>query len=97
MPSCARAIARCCRSRTAFASSHPGKQPYQTVEVAYGLQVLWPDHCVQGTAGAEFREDLQTPHAALVIRKGFRRAIDIAFAHALDSMAVDLLKTCQSN
>jgi len=59
-----------------FASSHPGKQPYQTVEVAYGLQVLWPDHCVQGTAGAEFREDLQTPHAALVIRKGFRRAID---------------------
>jgi nicotinamidase/pyrazinamidase len=59
-----------------FASSHPGKQPYQTVEVAYGLQVLWPDHCVQGTPGAEFREDLQIPHAALVIRKGFRRAID---------------------
>ena len=59
-----------------FASSHPGKQPYQTVEVAYGPQVLWPDHCVQGTLGAEFREDLQIPHAALVIRKGFRRAID---------------------
>ena len=59
-----------------FASSHPGKEPYQTIEVAYGPQVLWPDHCVQGTPGAEFREDLQIPHAALVIRKGFRRTID---------------------
>jgi nicotinamidase/pyrazinamidase len=59
-----------------FASSHPGKQPYQTIDVAYGPQVLWPDHCVQGTPGAEFRADLQIPHAALVIRKGFRRAID---------------------
>jgi nicotinamidase/pyrazinamidase len=59
-----------------FASSHPGKQPYQTIEVAYGLQVLWPDHCVQGTPGAAFREDLHIPRAALVIRKGFRRAID---------------------
>jgi nicotinamidase/pyrazinamidase len=59
-----------------FASSHPGKQPYQTIEAAYGLQVLWPDHCVQETAGATFRDDLQIPHAALVIRKGFRRAID---------------------
>ena len=59
-----------------FASSHPGKEPYQTIEVAYGLQVLWPDHCVQGTPGAEFRGDLQIPHAALVIRKGFRRTID---------------------
>jgi nicotinamidase/pyrazinamidase len=59
-----------------FASSHPGKQPYQTIDVAYGVQVLWPDHCVQGTPGATFREDLQIPQAALVIRKGFRRAID---------------------
>jgi nicotinamidase/pyrazinamidase len=59
-----------------FASSHPGKEPYQTIDVAYGPQVLWPDHCVQGTPGAEFRDDLQIPHAALVIRKGFRRAID---------------------
>jgi nicotinamidase/pyrazinamidase len=59
-----------------FASSHPGKQPYQTIEVPYGLQVLWPDHCVQGTRGAEFRDDLQIPQAVLVIRKGFRRAID---------------------
>src|ERR1043165_8539556 len=59
-----------------FASSHPGKQPYEAIEVAYGLQVLWPDHCVQGTPGAEFREDVQIPHAGLVIRKGFRRTID---------------------
>ena len=59
-----------------FASSHAGKQPYQTIEVGYGLQVLWPDRCVQGTPGAEFRDDLHIPHAALVIRKGFRRAID---------------------
>ena len=59
-----------------FASAHAGKQPYQTIEVAYGLQVLWPDHCVQDTPGAEFREDVQIPHAGIVIRKGFRRAID---------------------
>jgi nicotinamidase/pyrazinamidase len=59
-----------------FASSHPGKQPFETIDVAYGAQVLWPDHCVQGTPGAEFRDDLLIPHAALVIRKGIRRAID---------------------
>jgi nicotinamidase/pyrazinamidase len=59
-----------------FASSHPGREPYQTIEVAYGPQVLWPDHCVQDTPGAEFREDLHIPRAVLVIRKGFRRAID---------------------
>lgn len=59
-----------------FASSHPGREPFETIEVAYGPQVLWPDHCVQDTPGAEFREDLHVPQAALVIRKGFRRAID---------------------
>lgn len=59
-----------------FASSHPGKLPYQTLELAYGSQVLWPDHCVQGTAGAAFREDLQIPHAELVLRKGYHREID---------------------
>jgi nicotinamidase/pyrazinamidase len=59
-----------------FASSHVGRQPYETVEVAYGPQVLWPDHCVQGTPGAAFRADLDIPHAALVIRKGFRPHID---------------------
>ena len=64
------------RGHLSFASSHPGKQPYQTIEVAYGTQVLWPDHCVQGTAGAAFREDLAVPHAELVLRKGYHREID---------------------
>lgn len=59
-----------------FASSHPRRKPYETVEVAYGSQILWPDHCIQGTPGAEFRGDLDVPHAALVIRKGFRPQID---------------------
>jgi nicotinamidase/pyrazinamidase len=59
-----------------FASSHQGRKPYETIEVAYGPQILWPDHCIQGSAGAEFREDLAIAHAALVIRKGFRPHID---------------------
>ncbi len=59
-----------------FASSHPGRSPYETIEVAYGPQILWPDHCIQGTAGAEFHDDLDIPHAALVIRKGFCPHID---------------------
>jgi nicotinamidase/pyrazinamidase len=59
-----------------FASSHPGKRSFETVSVAYGQQILWPDHCVQGTLGAQFHGDLQIPHAELVIRKGFRPTID---------------------
>jgi len=59
-----------------FASSHPGKQPFEVVKVAYGEQILWPDHCVQGTQGAAFHPDLAVPHAELVLRKGFRSAID---------------------
>jgi nicotinamidase/pyrazinamidase len=59
-----------------FASSHAGRQPLETVEFAYGPQILWPDHCVQGTRGAELRADLDIPHSALVIRKGFRPHID---------------------
>ena len=59
-----------------FASSHANRQPFETIEVAYGPQVLWPDHCVQGSAGAEFHRDLHIPHAGLVVRKGFRRAVD---------------------
>jgi nicotinamidase/pyrazinamidase len=59
-----------------FASSHPGKKPYDTVQVSYGPQILWPDHCVQGTAGAEFRNDLHLPKAELVLRKGYHREID---------------------
>jgi nicotinamidase/pyrazinamidase len=63
-------------SHRSFASSHPGKQPFDTITLGYGPQILWPDHCVQGTSGAEFRADLDIPHAALVIRKGFRPEID---------------------
>jgi nicotinamidase/pyrazinamidase len=59
-----------------FASAHPGRRPYETITVAYGHQVLWPDHCVQGTPGAEFHKSLQIPHAGLVLRKGTNRAID---------------------
>ena len=59
-----------------FASSHPGRKPYDTIEMPYGPQILWPDHCVQGSPGAEFRADLAIPHAALVLRKGFHRTID---------------------
>jgi nicotinamidase/pyrazinamidase len=59
-----------------FASTHPGRQPFETITVAYGPQVLWPDHCVQGTPGAEFHPALAIPHAGLVVRKGIHPAID---------------------
>ncbi len=59
-----------------FASSHAGRRPFEMIEVAYGRQILWPDHCVQGTPGAAFRADLDIPHAELVLRKGYHRAID---------------------
>jgi nicotinamidase/pyrazinamidase len=59
-----------------FASSHNGKDPYDTVEMDYGTQVLWPDHCVQGSEGAEFHPDLNTTKTQVIIRKGFRPEID---------------------
>lgn len=59
-----------------FASSHPGKKAFDTAEMPYGPQVLWPDHCIQGTAGAEFHPELDIPGAELIIRKGFNRDID---------------------
>jgi nicotinamidase/pyrazinamidase len=59
-----------------FASSHPGRAPFETIEVAYGAQTLWPDHCVRGTPGADFHPALETKTASLVIRKGIHRAID---------------------
>ncbi len=59
-----------------FASSHPGKRPFETVKLAYGTQVLWPDHCIQGTRGAEIAADLDLPMAELVIRKGYDPRID---------------------
>lgn len=61
---------------SSFASSHPGKAPFETVAMPYGTQVLWPDHCVQGDPGAAFHADLRVDGAELVIRKGFRSAID---------------------
>jgi nicotinamidase/pyrazinamidase len=64
------------RGHGSFASTYPGKKPYETVELSYGPQVLWPDHCVQGTRGADFRADLDVPHAELVLRKGYHREID---------------------
>jgi nicotinamidase/pyrazinamidase len=59
-----------------FASANPGRQPFETIDVAYGPQVLWPDHCVQGTRGAEFHAGLLIPHAQLVLRKDHRADID---------------------
>jgi len=59
-----------------FASSHAGKAPFDTATLPYGEQVLWPDHCVQGTSGAGFHPGLQTDCADLVLRKGFRRDVD---------------------
>ena len=61
---------------SSFASSHEGKSPFATVEVHYGPQTLWPDHCVQGTMGADFHPGLSWTKAELIIRKGFRGAID---------------------
>lgn len=59
-----------------FASSHPGRSPYDQIEAAYGPQMLWPDHCVQGAPGADLRRELDVPHAALVLRKGMDPSID---------------------
>ena len=64
------------RKHGSFASVHKGRAPFETIEVAYGPQTLWPDHCVQGTSGAAFHEDLMTDRAALVVRKGMRPAVD---------------------
>jgi nicotinamidase/pyrazinamidase len=59
-----------------FASSHPGRTPFETIALPYGAQVLWPDHCVQGTYGAELSIALRVPQAELIVRKGYRREID---------------------
>jgi nicotinamidase/pyrazinamidase len=61
---------------SSFASSHPGRQPFETVQMSYGPQTLWPDHCVQNTKGAAFHKGLDVPHAELIIRKGFRTEVD---------------------
>jgi nicotinamidase/pyrazinamidase len=64
------------RDHASFASAYPGKKPFETIDLPYGKQVLWPDHCVQGTSGAALHEDLEATKAQLVIRKGFHRDID---------------------
>ena len=64
------------RDHVSFASSHPGSKPFETARLAYGDQVLWPPHCVQGTRGAELHSGLKIPQAQLVIRKGHHREID---------------------
>jgi nicotinamidase/pyrazinamidase len=59
-----------------FASAHSGKKPFETIDLAYGKQVLWPDHCVQGTEGAGLSKDLSIPQAELIIRKGYHQDVD---------------------
>ena len=61
---------------SSFASQHKGKSAFETVQMPYGSQTLWPDHCVQGTNGAEFHHGLEVDQAQLIIRKGFRREVD---------------------
>lgn len=63
-------------NHSSFASTHSHAKPFDTIEMAYGLQTLWPDHCVQGSHGADFHADLQWMRAQLVLRKGFRIGID---------------------
>ncbi len=64
------------RGHASFASSHPGRVPFERIALPYGEQVLWPDHCVQGTTGAALHRDLDLPHAQLVLRKGHHRGVD---------------------
>jgi nicotinamidase/pyrazinamidase len=64
------------RDHLSFASSHEGRKPFERIALPYGPQTLWPDHCIQGTKGAEFHRSLDLRPAELVIRKGFRREID---------------------
>jgi nicotinamidase/pyrazinamidase len=61
---------------SSFASQHKDHAPFTQIELAYGLQTLWPDHCIIGSAGAELHKSLHVPHAELIIRKGFRKSID---------------------
>lgn len=61
---------------SSFASAHAGKKPFEQIELSYGTQTLWPDHCVQDSKGAEFHPALQLPRAELILRKGFRPQID---------------------
>ena len=64
------------RGHLSFASSHPGRQPFDRIRLPYGEQILWPEHCVQGTPGAALHADLDVPHAQLVVRKGYHPHVD---------------------
>lgn len=77
-----------------FASSHNGKKPFEVVDLNYGKQVLWPDHCVQGTDGAALSKDLNIPQAALILRKGFHKDVDSysAFTEADGKTSTGLAK-----
>lgn len=77
-----------------FASSHSGRKPFETIDLNYGKQVLWPDHCVQGTDGAALSKDLSIPQAALILRKGFHKDVDSysAFTEADGKTSTGLAK-----
>lgn len=64
------------RGHLSFASSHPGKKPFDTIDLPYGSQTLWPEHCVQQTPGAAFHAGLDVPYAQLILRKGYHRTVD---------------------
>lgn len=77
-----------------FASSHNGKKPFEVIDLNYGKQVLWPDHCVQGTDGAALSKDLSIPQAELILRKGFHKDVDSysAFTEADGKTSTGLAK-----
>ena len=64
------------KGHISFASTHQGKKPFETTKLAYGTQVLWPDHCVQGSDDAALHKDLKLPTAQLIIRKGYHQSTD---------------------
>ncbi|MFM9940202.1 MAG: bifunctional nicotinamidase/pyrazinamidase [Hyphomicrobiaceae bacterium] len=64
------------KAHASFAASHAGKSPFETIQMPYGPQVLWPVHCVQGTVGAAFHADLRIPQAQMIVRKGYRPQVD---------------------
>ncbi|MBB4076973.1 nicotinamidase/pyrazinamidase [Bartonella fuyuanensis] len=64
------------KNHCSFASCHPGKRPYDTINLDYGPQILWPDHCIQGTQGAEFHTSLRMEKAQLILRKGYNQKMD---------------------
>ena len=81
-----------------FAANHPGRKPFESIELSYGPQVLWPRHCVQGTPDAELHAGLRVPHAQLVLRKGFHRDVDSysAFVEADRQTTTDLAAYLQA-